>query len=93
MSPEELLDKVRDRDSFIAFVEALAAEREQAQELERAEPTKYQLGGAFGWQNGDIASFLRAALAYFESGEFHQPDKRPSWKMFAEFLYFGKIYE
>ena len=43
------------------------------------------------WQTGDISSFLYAALHYFTEKPFHQPEKMPSWKMFAEFLYFGKI--
>ena len=37
-TPEELLERVTDRDSFIAFVEALAAERADAAEIERANP-------------------------------------------------------
>jgi hypothetical protein len=84
---------VTDRDSFIAFVRALAAERAEAEEMERREPIRYQLGGACDWQNGDISSFLFAALNYFEPKPFHQPEEAPSWRMFAEFLYFGKIIE
>lgn len=82
-----------DRDTFIAFVRALAAEREEAEGMERDEPVRYQLGGAKNWQNGDIASFLYAALNYFEGGLYHRPEEAPSWTMLAEFLYFGKIYE
>lgn len=93
MSQEDLLEKVVDRESFIAFVKALADERRHAQQIEAADPVRFQLGGAFDWQNGDIASFLEAALAYFEEGPYHQPETNPSWRMFAEFLYFGKIYE
>jgi hypothetical protein len=93
VTPEELLDRVTDRNSFIAFVSALAAERQEAQRLERQEPIRYQLGGALGWQNGDIASFLEAALCYFESGPYHQPEAVPNWRVFAEFLYCGKIIE
>jgi hypothetical protein len=93
VTTEELLDRVIDRDSFIAFVSALADERREAQRLEQEEPIRYQLGGALNWQNGDIASFLEAALCYFDGGPFHQPEAVPSWRMLAEFLYFGKIYE
>jgi hypothetical protein len=92
VTPEELLDRVTDRDSFIAFVEALAAEREKAEAMERAEPVGYQLGGALGWQNGDISGFLSAALACFDHPD-HRTSEEPSWRLFAEFLYFGKIYE
>jgi len=93
MSPEELLDNVTDRASFIAFVRALAAERREAERMESEEPVRYQLGGAINWQNGDIASFLEAALVYFDEKPLHQPEAAPSWKMFADFLYCGKIIE
>lgn len=92
-SPEELLDSVVDRDSFITFVRALAEEREEAERMEHDEPVRYQLGGAHNWQNGSISSFLYAALDYFEPKPFHQPEAAPSWRMFAEFLFVGKIYE
>lgn len=92
-TPEELLDEVVDRDSFIAFVNALAAERLEAEEMERDEPVRYQLGGAHNWQNGTISSFLYGGLAYFDPKPVHQPEAAPSWKMLADFLYHGKIYE
>ncbi len=93
LSLEELLDRVDDRDTFISFVEAMAAEREEAERMERTERDRYQFGGALDWQNSDISAFLLAALAYFEPSASRQPESTPSWKMFAEFLYFGKIYE
>lgn len=93
MTLEERLDAVVDRDSLIAFVEATAAEREEAEEMERADPVAYQLGGALNWQNGTISTFLWATLAYFEPKPFHRPEESPTWQMFAELLYYGKIYE
>jgi hypothetical protein len=92
-SPEELLARVVDRPSFVAFVTALAEEREEAEQMEQDDPSRYQLGGAHNWQNGSISSFLYASLEYFESARFHEPENAPSWKMLAEILYFGKIYE
>jgi hypothetical protein len=92
-SAADLLAKVVDRDSFIAFVTALAAERQSAEELEKDNPERYRWAPARDWNNGTISSFLYAALAYFRGGPFHKPEEVPSWKMFAEFLYFGKIYE
>lgn len=53
----------------------------------------YVVDGALDWKNADIQSFLYAALEYFVPGPFHTPDNEPNWKMFAEFLYCGKIYE
>lgn len=91
--PEELLDKVVDQQSFVAFVWALADEREQAENMEREQPVLYSLSGALNWQNGDIPSFLGAALNLLEKKDDSEPDEQPSWKLFADFLYHGKIIE
>ena len=93
VTPEELLDRVTDRDSFIAFVEALAAERADAAAIERANPQTYVVDGALDWKNGDIGGFLYAALRYFEPGPYHLPESEPSWRVFAEILWCGKIIE
>ena len=93
MNPEKLLDQVHDRDSFIRFVRALAEERDRAEKVEHSEPKKYVLDGASNWKNSDVASFLYGALDYFSEKPFHSPEKSPSWKMFADFLYHGKIVE
>ena len=92
-SPEELLDRVVDRKSFIEFVIALAEESGEAEQMERDDPVRYQIGGAHNWQNGSISSFLNASLAYFDTKPFHEPEFTPSWRMLAEILYYGKIYE
>nr|WP_255712954.1 hypothetical protein [Rhodopirellula sp. JC740] len=92
--PEDLLDTVCDRESFIAFVEALASERERAQQIEREHPNRYVVDGALGWMNGDIQSYLYASLDYFAEGPLKDPPAtEPSWKMLAEFLWCGKIIE
>ncbi len=77
MSPEELLDQVKDRESFIMFVQTLADEREAAAQIERANPHAYCLDGALGWKNADITSFLYAMLAYFENKPLHKPEEKP----------------
>ena len=92
--PEDLLENVSDRESFIAFVNALASERERASLIEKDNPKSYIADGAFNWKNGDIQNFLYAALEYFEDGPLRQPiPEQPNWKMFADFLYCGKIIE
>jgi hypothetical protein len=88
----ELYDFVVDQESFIAFVTALADERQAAQELEKRDPIMY-MDGALGWANCDIQSFLYNCLDYFEKKPFSQPEKEPSWRMFADFLHRGKIIE
>lgn len=89
---DALLQQVEDKETFIRFVQALAADREQAQMIERENPKAYQIDGALGWANGDIPNFLWAALEYFATRLPHEAIQ-PSWATFAEFLYFGKIYE
>jgi hypothetical protein len=94
MDPANLLDDVTDWQSFAAFVRALAAEREQAEQLEKEKPVYYQLGGALNWQNGQISDFLECALACVEGNEHRKPvPAAPSWRFLADFLYGGKIYE
>jgi hypothetical protein len=82
-------DSVHDRASFIAFVRAMAAEREEAAALERAYPDAYRVDGAIGWKNADIAPFLLASLECLEN----HSEAQPSWRMFADLLYCGKIVE
>lgn len=91
----EALDRVSDRESFVAFVWALAEERELAEELERENPDYYKYGGALRWQNSSISSYLSAALSCLEDPEFfgEHISEQPSWRAFAEFLYMGKIWE
>jgi|GEM_PF-5648793 len=42
-------DTVNDRESFICFVQALIADQDEAERLEKSEPTRYQWGGANDW--------------------------------------------
>ena len=86
-------DTVTDRDSFVRFVEYLAADRFAAADVEKSDPQRYQWSGAAGWQNTEIPAFLEGALA----GALAQRDwgtgTAPSWRDLAVFLYLGKIYE
>ena len=92
--PEDLLDDVHDRDSFIAFVKCLAEERSNAQKIEADNPKSYMVDGALGWANGDIPNYLWACLEYFSDGPLREPPATDaSWRAFADFLYCGKIIE
>jgi hypothetical protein len=87
----ELLERVNDRDSLIAFVEAFIAERESAETLESEQPHRYAMGGTLDWQNSDISSFLDGACQFLH--HHVQDGDPPTWRMIAEFLWCGKIME
>ena len=71
VSPDELLAQVKDKQTFIQFVQVLADERERAQEIERVNSEAYIVDGALDWKNGDISDFLYAALEYFTAQPLH----------------------
>jgi hypothetical protein len=100
MSANELLERVDDLDSFLAFVAALVAEREDSAAAERANPTPFfpAVPQAGGWYNATIETYLEAALAWAQSTRMGQAldlglPAEPTWRAFAHFLYAGKIYE
>jgi len=91
---------VHDRETFLAFVRKLVADREAAVEAERRNPTDPRVLGlvpdAGGWYNFAIESYLEAALRWAEDsdmGESQGLPPGPSWRAFAAFLLCGKIYE
>jgi hypothetical protein len=89
-------DAVHDRESFLAFVAALAADRRAAVAAERGAPSSPYGPDAGGWENVTSKSFLEAALDWAmstEMGESQGLPPGPSWKGFAMFLYSAKIYE
>ena len=93
-SPEELLDKVESRETFLAIVNALIEDRREADEVEASDPQRYRWSGAKGWQNGTIATFLDGALAYAQSPNWpERQSDAPTWRDLAKFLFLGKIYE
>lgn len=83
------LNQVTDRESFIAFVKALIKDRDLAKEIENENPQKYKYGLALDWQNGNIEDFLDGAVSWLEDSARDDI----SWKLMAEFIYCGKIYE
>jgi hypothetical protein len=93
VSPDDLLEQVTDKQTFIKFVQALAEKRERAQEIENKHSNVHIIDGTLGWKNNDIPSFLSAALECFVAQPVTFSEQNHSWKMFGEFLYFGKIYK
>jgi hypothetical protein len=93
MRPEDLLDAVHDRESFVAFAMALAEERDRAEQIERESPDVYVVDGALGWMNGSIGQFIEAGLSHFDPRPGEDPIETPTWRDLAMFLYCGKIIE
>ena len=93
----EMAERVDSRDSFLRFVQALAADAEAADaESKRTADGKINLSPR-GWENGRVAAFLGAMSAWASgnSGMTGKPvvPEHPSWRAFAEILHAGKFYE
>lgn len=89
-------DAVQDRESFLAFVAALAADRRASVAAEGVAPSSPYGPQSGGWENVTIETFLEAALSWAEStnmGATQGLPTGPTWQGFAAFLYCGKIYE
>ena len=92
---DQLLEGVADRESFLAFVKALIADRQDEVAKEKVNPGPLWGGGANGWEHGTIEGYLDAAVAWMEDsqGTAWGLPAEPSWKSFATFLHRGKSYE
>ena len=88
---DRLLDNVTDANSFLRFVEALVADREDELAKEKENPSNPFGPGANGWEHGTIESYLGAAVSWAEDSQ-GLPEE-PSWRALAQFLYSGKSYE
>ncbi|WP_228553562.1 hypothetical protein [Pseudoalteromonas sp. PPB1] len=90
--PHEILDEVKDEESFLLFVKSLIADREPHEGK-----SKDEVSFTEDWANNSISGFLEAAVAWVEDSDFgiHQDSelRTNKWKQFAVFLYCGKIYE
>lgn len=96
MELHEFLETVDDRDSFLAFVKALKEDREDAVRKEIKSPSKAFSCGSNGWENETIEAFLEGAHAWAVDSDFGTSQdlyETNMWKMMAEFLYCGKVYE
>jgi len=88
----EILEDVKDQESFIIFAKALMKDREPHEGKKANE-----VGFVDDWANNDIWGFLESAIGWAEDSVFglrQDPSlKENSWRQFALFLYYGKIYE
>ena len=93
---QQMLDSVVDEETFIRFIEALAADHADEVEKETVNPSSPYGPGANGWENGTIEGFLESASAWAEESRNGLPSyDKPSnpWKRCADILFMGKSYE
>ena len=88
----DLLESVKDRETFFDFANALLSDKEDEARKEKESPTIYSDKGHNGWVNNNIEGFLDSAIAFTEDNS-SWIDEPNLWKKFALFLYGGKIYE
>ncbi|MGR9054064.1 MAG: DUF7660 family protein [Gammaproteobacteria bacterium] len=85
------LEAVKDENSFLAFVEALAAERADA------DTSPITVDGFQGeWANNTITAFLTAGLRWADDSDFSLrpgPKSNNPWHLAALFLWAGRSYE
>ena len=92
MEPDELLDqveRVNSRETFLAFVRSLERDFELSREQEQQSPTHSE-PAARGWYSASIGDFLEAMRAWAVDNSVSE---QASWRLFAEMLHNGKLYE
>ena len=92
------LDRVEDLPSFVRFIDALREDCEDADRKEAARPAGPYSSGWNGWENGSIAHFLEAAVAWATTWSDRSDDPAHlasdnPWKAAARILHAGKYYE
>ncbi len=95
MTLDKYLQKVIDQQSFLEFVHALKADKENEQKKEQQNPSNPYGSGWNDWENSTIEGFLDSAIVWAEAsnfGDIFNGDEN-LWKKFALFLYSGKFYE
>ncbi len=82
--PEDLIDSIDSRESFLAFVRALAGDT-------RLDESRSYAAGTRGWENGTVESFLEAMQAW--AADCSSLPSTPTWRDMAQLLLAGKYYE
>lgn len=93
---DELLESVKDEQSFIGFIEALGSDFASERVLEETTPSSPYGPGALGWENGSVDSFLGAAAAWATASSNSSLSNAPLsnvWQRCATILLAGKFYE
>ena len=92
---DNILKDVNDEKTFINFLSELHQEWLLVLEIENNTPSPKHAPMTLGWENGDLSSFLEAAVAGGED-KLKDTDKvfnNNSWQRAAFIIYHGKFYE
>lgn len=87
-----IASRVQDEKSFLEFLEALAADRQDGVNEEKVKPTSPYAPAAKGWENGSIEAFLDAASAWGKATAGRN-ETGNVWQRCAQILSAGKFYE
>ncbi|OMG71737.1 DUF7660 family protein [Burkholderia ubonensis] len=90
------LERVVDERSFIDFLDALGRDWKAEREITAGTTSFPHDGGALGWENDSIGTFLEAAVDWADASadglRFYQVPDNP-WRRAADILFAGKFYE
>jgi hypothetical protein len=93
-TPEDFIEQVVDRATFVEFLEILSEDWCEEEEIEKAKPSPSYSAGALGWENGSIGTFLDAAAAFGKSDIANAiPQHSNPWRAAAQIILAGKWYE
>jgi hypothetical protein len=90
MEIHELLDLVKDKQTFLEFAKAMLEEAERAESLVRENPEKYTYVDPLGWAHLSASGVLGELYACVQE---HPEDQPLTWLHAADFLYRAKVIE
>ena len=92
----EVLQSVRDEDTFLQFLLALRDDRESSIALEKKNASSPYSSDANGWENSTIERFFDTAVRWardsVNGNPFYTRPDNP-WRRCADILYAAKSYE
>ena len=90
-TPEEIINSVNSRETFLKFLESLVADRYAPIKQEKLSPSSPYGPAANGWENISLERFLEAMNAW--ATDTQSLEEEPQWRGFAQLLLEGKVYE
>ena len=86
-NPEWYADEAHSREEFLTFLRVLREDREEADEVARSLRAADVDAAPNGWDNWDIADYLRGMETFAETQSLPE---QPTWELVARLLAAGK---